>query len=492
MTNFWYFLRFVTTDDEERKLVRPYPVEWEYLRRFDDTINEHKRAVCNKSRRLMISNHCMLRQLWHGMRAGCGVEGVPGVFKGGVFSIGEVEAQELMQKIEHPYYRLPAWMKARAPLKLDNTMKKEWGGGGQVQAFPLKRTGPRTFGFSEVFFDEMAYQEAVRGVWRGMIPTLGDQGVLIAVSTPNGKQNLFYDVWTNKKGRYKRFFRINYSDWAINPEHDQKWRDTMAESMTKQEVAAELEGAFVHHTGEPVWDTFELKTHTFNPAEDKIEFNPKAPIYIGWDLGYHFPAALIAQRNSDDQFVVFREVIGADLEFETFCEREVLPVCEHLYGPRNINTMEFFFVPPDGFAVQRKKSKSGTVNDVGDIQLVFKIAGQPRVNTRPSVEGVGTRDNEGPRIKEVRKLWRLRTDGRPGIIISETGCPNLIEGCQGSYCYPETGNTEIPDKNEAAHIQDALQSIVTGFNRMSTIDKKQTKKRHPKRRKRPTLPWQPR
>jgi hypothetical protein len=70
------------------------------------------------------------------------------------------------------------------------------------------------------------------------------------------------------------------------------------------------------------------------------------------------------------------------------------------------------------------------------------------------------------RLKAVRKLWPLRSDGRPGIVVDEN-MTVFVEGCQGGYCYPERkAESEEPEKNETSHIQDTLQYLVTGHQRM--------------------------
>ncbi|GAG04627.1 unnamed protein product, partial [marine sediment metagenome] len=173
----FYFLQFCYTEDEDNKKIRPFPVHYQYLREVNQSIEDNQKTVILKSRRLLISWLGMLRQMHQAIFAG--MSGGHEVFFGGVASVGEVEAQYLIERITKVYHRLPKWIKSRNPLITDNKLYMEWKYGGKVQAFACKREGPQTFGFSEFFFDEMALQEAARLTWTGLIPTLGAQGKLL-------------------------------------------------------------------------------------------------------------------------------------------------------------------------------------------------------------------------------------------------------------------------------------------------------------------------
>jgi hypothetical protein len=193
-----------------------------------------------------------------------------------------------------------------------------------------------------------------------------------------------------------------------------------------------------------------------------MDIHEDVPVYIGWDLGYHFPAAIIAQRNSRDQWLFFREVRGFDEDFDTFCNK-VRDICNGLYKRRKV--VEIHCMPPDARFRYGVRSRSGASNDVGQVKITFKTAygGDPQIRFCPGE--VGTRDNEAPRLKVMRKLWKIRDDGRTGIWIHPS-MEFFIEGCQSGYCYPGTSDSEQPDKNEYSHIQDAGQAIVAAFDRM--------------------------
>jgi hypothetical protein len=367
----------------------------------------------------------------------------------------------------------------------DNQLFMRWEKGGTVQAFPMKRIGPQTFGFTRVFFDEMAWQEAVRGTWKGMIPTLGDMAKLLAVSTPNGKLNLFYEVWSNKKGQYPNIKRIDVAwDGSLTIDdsgqvttykpkeliHDEKWFKNVCIGLTRQEVAQMFERSFAVYTGSSVWPEFERQTHCV--AETEVIL-PR-PMLIGWDFGFHYPATTFWQCNTLDQFVGHLEYEDFDVEFGRYC-KAVFEIAHSLYGSYREKMREIHFVPPDGRIRYHSRAKSGATCDIDEIKNIFGRDTQIRFGALE----VGTRMVEGPRLKAVRSLWGLRADKRPGIIINEKKMPSFVEGCLGGYCYDERGG-EQPLKNEASHLQDSLQMVVTG--RAAMYSAQPAKKDHSDRR----------
>ncbi len=455
--DFWRFCTYVITDDEDQKKKRHFPSDYESLHRLQDLAENNQKVIILKSRRLLASWWMVLRQLHQAMFAGTryGKE----VFSGGIGSIGQTEAEYLMRRIATVHSRLPDWMKLRNPILRDNQMFMEWTKGGKIQAFPLKREGPQTFGFSEFSFDEMALQEAVRTAWAGLIPTLGADGKLIAVSTPNGKGNLFHDIWVNKEGNYNGIVREKLH-WRENPEHDEKWFKATTDSMDPQMIARMFELSFAAYLGTPVWGAFDRKTHIV----ETTEVDENKPMLIGWDFGYHFPAVVFAQRNSRDQLVGHREFLRFDIPFDKFCT-EVLEFMHTFYDRDKVN--EIFCVPEDGKQSYRTRSQSGARNDIDQIKKTFAKRGKkPQVRVGP--QQVGTRDNEGPRMKETRILFNLRRDGEPGAYFNE-GMTQFLEGCQGGYSYPEKGGEE-PMKNEYGHVQDAYQALVVVLNRIINPD----------------------
>ena len=456
--DFWYFANFIKTDDEDIGKVRPFPTDYAYLRDLKHQIDTHQKVIILKPRRHMLSWLGVMDMLHCGMFAGSGVPDTYETFRGGIATIGETEALYMIERIATVYQRFPDWMKDRNPLAVNNKMMLKFENGATIQAFPMKKEGPQSFGFTKFFFDELALQDAARSTWTGMIPTLGHKGKLLAVSTPNGKLNFFYDVWSNRDDAFKNIHRIECS-WRDNPEHDDEWFAAVTDGMDKQMIARMFEKSFAPYAGKPVWGEFEYDTHVV----DETFIDIARPMIYGWDFGYARPVIIFAQYNTRDQFVIHREYRDYDISFNTFCDNAII------FGGAFFNIKiqpSIHFVDPSGFARYHNRAKSGAMSDVAEIKLKFGKDTQVRAGSLDT----GTAMIEGPRLKEVRKLWRLRDDGRPGIVINKSGCETLIEGCQGAYCYAEKRDNERPLKNEASDPQDGLQYLVTGYNRLARPD----------------------
>ncbi|GAG13560.1 unnamed protein product, partial [marine sediment metagenome] len=268
---------------------------------------------------------------------------------------------------------------------------------------------------------------------------MGAQGKLLAVSTPNGKANFFHKVWS-EKGQYKGINRLTIH-WTENPEHGEEWFKAVTAGFDKQQIARMFELSFAVYAGQPVWDLFELKTHVWDVEKEDVALTVTDgfAVYHGWDMGFHFPAWTLWQRNSKDQWCGIAELQGNDIEMATFC-KQIVEICTALYDRKK--TPEIHCIPPDAMKRSNRSGSSGAVNDLQDIQQAFKIYGR-RVQHIICPGEVGTRNNEAPRLKETRKLWKLRADGNPGILLNST-MEGFIEGCNGGYCYPEKGDTEQP------------------------------------------------
>ena len=455
--DFWYFMRFVKTEDEDQEAYRDFPRHFKYLRDFNHEIDNNQKTILLKSRRLLASWIIVMRQFWQAKFANTGVPGAKDVFRGGLMSIGKTEAEYLIQRISRSEKRLPTWLRMRNPLLVDNKMYLEFEKGGTIQAFPLKREGPQTFGFSEVGFDEMALQEAVRQVWTGLIPTLGSKGRLVAVSTPNGKRNLFYDIWSDKDGAFSDIKRVKMH-WSENPEHDQAWFDKTTIGMDRQMIARMFELSFAAYYGKSVWSTWNDQMHTIKNVKAEIW---SGPMYWGWDLGYNRPAVTWWQRNTKDQWVGHRELIGDQISFDKFCG-DALEMASSFYDREKIP--EIHCCPPDARHRYRNKAMSGAVCDAAEIKQTFAFGNQPaKIIFAPGQ--IGTREIEGPRLKSTRKTFALRKDGEPGMYVNEL-MECFIEGCQGGYCYPDQGDSEVPLKNEYSDPQDSYQHVVSAHERM--------------------------
>lgn len=461
-SDFWYFAQFLTTDDEERELRRPFPLpdKFVHLDSLHQAAEKDRRLIILKPRRMQVSMYFCARMLWRAKFCK-----QPDVYYGGYSAMDETLALYQLYRIKQMHDRLPGWLQIFNPMIKDTELKKEFEGGGKIHGFPLKRVGAQGFGFSEYLFDEAAWQEAAATTYAGLIFSIG-QGKIFIVSTPNGEEGMgkfFHDVWHCKNERYTNYTRLEF-DSRENPEHDDQWHSERRIECGDPHVYAQMiEKSFVSPEGDVIFPEFDS---VHQVSRETLPIVEGRPLYVCWDFGYDWPAVVLMQRSAHDQWLVLREFCGQSIDFGIFCKL-VLEQCNAMYDREK--TPEIHCIDPAGLQRYHQKAESGAVSDAHEIRKRWARAGQD-VQIRPGVQQVGTREHEGPRLKEVRSLMRIREDGKFPLVV-DPQCTTVKDGFATGYVKDKYGK---PVKNRFSHPMDAIQYGVTAYNRMvnPNIDQK--------------------
>lgn len=166
-----------------------------------------------------------------------------------LFSKGQLEANELARRISALYHRLPAWLRATGPaLVKDNTGELIWSNGSRVQSLPATQNAGRTFTASLVVLDEFAFVQWAEQLYTALKPTIDGGGQLIILSTANGTNNLFHELWERAQSGASRF-KTAFLDWRARPDRDDAWyaataADAVQSSLMAQEYPATPDEAF--------------------------------------------------------------------------------------------------------------------------------------------------------------------------------------------------------------------------------------------------------
>jgi len=415
---------------------------------------------------LMITWTVILKFLHAAQFAGTGIPGTTDAFRAAILSVDEEAVKDNIRHLRGVYDRFPDWLKDLNPIVTDNKMELEFKYGGAIKGFSLKQQGPRTYGFSAMLFDEMAFQAFARTTWTGAKPTLGKYGKMIAVSTPNGKGNFFYRLFANPDGDLIGVTRVRIPWWA-NPEHDQEWFDRATAGMEQQDIAREYELSFAMAAGRPVFrKDFNDQANVLRNEFDPPEYIPGRIVLLGWDMGYHYPACSFWQPNGQDQMVGFHSETGSDEEIYDFGMR--MRETRGTYFPQEARYVHC--VPHDAWKRYTSQSRAGHISD-------FDTLFNPQNGVFRGEQAIRGAIENAARLGAVRANLKLRADGRAGLVMSQKGCPNLIEGFAGGYAYPpeekiiqspEKG--EEPEKNEYSHEMDSCQMVMTGLKTVRLID----------------------
>lgn len=166
-----------------------------------------------------------------------------------MFSIGQVEANELLRRVNVMYWRLSADLRATLPALIkENTTDMAWANGSHVQSLPSRKDAGSSYTASLVVLDEFAKNQWAKELYTAVKPTVDGGGAMIILSTAKGKTNLFYDLCQRAIAGLGRF-AFRFLPWESRPGRDAAWyaaveADAVDSSLMKQEYPATADEAF--------------------------------------------------------------------------------------------------------------------------------------------------------------------------------------------------------------------------------------------------------
>lgn len=157
--------------------------------------------------------------------------------------------------------------------------------GGRVITQPATRGAGRGIPATLVIVDEQAWQEYAREVYTAVLPTLATtNGRLIVLSTPNGRGNLFAELWQAAQDPANGW-SPHFLPWSVHPEWSQipDWaaRKKEADMLTDEAFAQEYDVDFLT-SGAAVFDPAEVDALWRMPS-----FVPPQPNHryvTAWDI----------------------------------------------------------------------------------------------------------------------------------------------------------------------------------------------------------------
>jgi phage FluMu gp28-like protein len=213
-----------------------------------------------------------------------------------ILSRGERQAKEAMDEgikpITKAFYSLyKSYLKAQPiflPEKVirgeNNAIYKslevEFPNGSKITALPANPDTARGFS-ANVLLDEFAFHKNSREIWRALFPVISKPGLrLLVTSTPNGRSNKFYDLWTGKNKAWSKH-RVDIYDAVLQglPRDIEELRAGAGdEDLWRQEY--ELE--FLDEAS--AWLPYELITSCEDPDAGKPELYQGGVCTIGNDI----------------------------------------------------------------------------------------------------------------------------------------------------------------------------------------------------------------
>ncbi|MDP2167470.1 MAG: terminase family protein, partial [Thermodesulfovibrionales bacterium] len=129
-----------------------------------------------------------------------------------ILSSSERQSKEVMQKV-YSHLRYLNEMSDEV-VEAESETKEEvvLPNGSRIISLPANPDTVRGFS-GNVFLDEFAFHKDAREIWRAMYPAVTRGYKVRITSTPNGKSNMFYDLWAHN-GRFSKHMTDIYA--AVN------------------------------------------------------------------------------------------------------------------------------------------------------------------------------------------------------------------------------------------------------------------------------------
>lgn len=189
-------------------------------------------------------------------------------------------------------------------------------GGSRITALPANPDTARGFSAS-LLLDEFAFHQDSRKIWMACFPLVSRPGLkLRVISTPNGKQNKFYELMTDPGGQWSRHVVDIYQAVADGlPRNIAELKDGINDP---DAWAQEYECKFIDET------TAFLTYDMISAIEDEKAGNPArfagGPCYAGMDIGRRRDLSVIWVLEKVGDVFWTREV--ATLRHATFAAQE--------------------------------------------------------------------------------------------------------------------------------------------------------------------------
>lgn len=163
-----------------------------------------------------------------------------------------------------------------------NQLEAEFPGGSRIIALPANPDTARGYS-ANVFLDEFAVHQDSREIWGALFPVVSAGYRIRVTSTPKGRKNKFYELWTSHKGQWSRHqvdihqavadgLQRNIDELRDNLDDDELWR---------QEYLLEfIDEATAYLT----WDLINSCEHVLAGDPDRYE---GGECVVGVDIGRH-------------------------------------------------------------------------------------------------------------------------------------------------------------------------------------------------------------
>ena len=400
------FARVCITEDphDSKNPWKPFPVnKVPYVKELLLSYTTDRKVIVVKSRQVMVTWIYVIATLWSvlftkGQRVALISR------KGGA-------SKKLVERIKFVYDKLPDEWKPpcrftfhpEPSVRCDSTESA-------IFAYPQGADQLRSETFSVIFSDEFAFQDDQDKTYTASKPTIDGGGCFIAVSTPNGKNNLFYTL--SKDPAFRRF-DIHYSQ---NPFKDENWKKEAFSGLKDAAVQQEYELNFLAANTNRIYNDFNTAIHV-----KELIANPNQPLYVGWDFGYNRPAIVFVQLDGNKI-----KVLGSKMGYKTVLEHFIQSTfsLQSMVAEGITDVRDFCDIAGKQKNAQTGKSDVQILNS-----MLIKIGRMAHCRKTVNIE-------EGHNL--IRQFLTGLRGGEPLFQIDPRYNAHLIEALNGGYHYHGT------------------------------------------------------
>ena len=209
----------------------------------------------------------------------------------------EDTAKEIFSRIKMAFEQLPLWMKPSVKSWRKDGFQLE--NDSAITVSSTSSAGPRGSSSNLLIIDEMAHcqPDLMRELWKSAIPIISSskKSQLVIISTPNGVDNKFYDLYKQAQEPNSEW-HLERVDWWEVPGRDEQWKKDATDAIGSKEDFDQEYGNVFHEKGKTAIDP-ELLEQLKNQCRDPImvmdngaykifsEPNPDSFYAIGVDVG---------------------------------------------------------------------------------------------------------------------------------------------------------------------------------------------------------------
>lgn len=341
-------------------------------------------------------------------------------------------------------------------------LEVELPGGSKITALPANPDTARGFS-ANVLLDEFAFHLDSRAIWKALFPVISAPGLkLRVISTPNGKNNKFYELMTGKDDGWSRHITDIYQ--AVKDGLPRDIEELRKGAGDDDLWAQEFELKWLDEAS--AWLDFELITSCEHPLAGLPEHYTGGPCFVGVD---------IASRN--DLYVIWvLELVG-----DVLWTREII-------SRRRISFAEQDMLLDDVFRRYRVMRCCMDQTGMGEkpVEDAKRRHGALRVEgvlfTAPNKLTLATRGKEAFQDRRLRIPEgdnALRADLHSlKKVTSETGAPRFVADSDSSGHADRTwagmlaihaaGGETIPIEYQSAGSRQRLDDFATSAGRILT------------------------